>query len=98
VVVELPEGTAIVSLVTDESVKLLDLKVGDTICACSGLFGHPQRHLAFRLRRGLPGGAAGLPSSRFWPMMREQGGVMVTAIVLMNIEPKRNQRRGPGPG
>lgn len=33
VVVDLPEGTKIVSLVTDESVKLLDLKVGDTVCA-----------------------------------------------------------------
>jgi molybdate transport system regulatory protein len=33
VVVDLPDGTKIVSLVTDESVKLLDLKVGDTICA-----------------------------------------------------------------
>lgn len=32
VVVELPDGTRICSLVTDESVKNLDLKVGDEIC------------------------------------------------------------------
>ncbi|WP_243361480.1 TOBE domain-containing protein [Fundidesulfovibrio terrae] len=33
VVVELPDGTKVCSLVTDESVKQLDLKVGDEICA-----------------------------------------------------------------
>jgi len=33
VVVELPDGTKICSLVTDESVKALDMKVGDEICA-----------------------------------------------------------------
>ncbi|GFK94697.1 Molybdenum-pterin-binding protein MopB [Fundidesulfovibrio magnetotacticus] len=33
VVVELPDGTLVCSLVTDESVKALDLKVGDEICA-----------------------------------------------------------------
>ncbi len=32
VVVELPDGTRVCSLVTDESVKSLDLKVGDDIC------------------------------------------------------------------
>lgn len=33
VIVELPDGTKICSLVTDESVKVLDMKVGDPICA-----------------------------------------------------------------
>jgi len=33
VIVDLPDGTKITSLITDESASSLDLKVGDEICA-----------------------------------------------------------------